>query len=815
MGSALSCLKSDDATANRAGRTTTGATGTTKTTTGGVKSKVENAGAKAAYKAEAAKDKVESVAKDAKHKAERKEDKVEDKIERKEEKLEAEKDETSMMGTETTDMNKTEILPVTDDTTITTPEEVSRDAPVEVVDEASTPTKPGMVAAGAIPMAAAPAVASHRSAGVDGDDDLDPEKLIIVDEGLPLSGTLSPVKAPQGEVYVPPKPSPQAIPVEQFWDVKIEGIDHQRPPVEEMLQDSVEKEPEAVDEVKAEDTPVVMGGGDLGDVQDEFEDARDGTDDPMTEDRELSGIGGAGIAPIALTTPSPVEKTVDDDSNVQNLKAKFEEAKDELPQAKALNKDIRDPVTGEMITIEEFKRRVKARGIVDENVKKYEEISDKSAKEKAELDAQKEALESARRKEKEDIGEKTVTDSAGESILERSGEETLATPNTTMQSSPRFSETPMESSETDKNSPMLTDDTKGLAPFGGAQMVENDPVSSLTDPVSRSENLREKQLSDTNQTSYSAGQETSAIEPSPVVGGFVSSTPNLAEGDLKEDITQPLQDTKTPLDSMTTASKPVDETRFSENPYEEKNQAPEVLGTEPIVDNDNTMMSNSSETDAPRNTLEAQPITPSAGKSLEAEDHGLLMAGGTGIPPSVESPVRESREPVENRQERDSVPVDSIENSGIDEKDNLMGSTTTSTTAEPLKTSSMRDSPTFTEEDKDLLSKEDPVLPIKDASQKGSEGPLGSGAVPTTKTGDSTKAPGSTQTGTTSLPKTTIPAGTTAVASSSSTPAKETQASDSSTGGILKSITRRLSSRDDPGRKSRVKEIAKRFSFKS
>lgn len=72
-------------------------------------------------------------------------------------------------------------------------------------------------------------------------------------------------------------------------------------------------------------------------------------------------------------------------------KEQFVDEEDKLPEAKELDSRVLDPVTGEMVSQDEFRNRVKTRGVVKDHVSKFEEEEVKAAKEKAEFEAQFEA----------------------------------------------------------------------------------------------------------------------------------------------------------------------------------------------------------------------------------------------------------------------------------------------------------------------------------------------------------------------------------------------------------------------------------------
>ena len=61
----------------------------------------------------------------------------------------------------------------------------------------------------------------------------------------------------------------------------------------------------------------------------------------------------------------------------------FETGDDTIPEAKKLDMDVKDPVTGDMVTLAEYRRRQseRAQGVVKEHVEKYESIDEKALKE--------------------------------------------------------------------------------------------------------------------------------------------------------------------------------------------------------------------------------------------------------------------------------------------------------------------------------------------------------------------------------------------------------------------------------------------------
>lgn len=107
--------------------------------------------------------------------------------------------------------------------------------------------------------------------------------------------------------------------------------------------------------------------------------------------------------PVAETVPETAASSID------TRRAMFEQTDgDELPEPKELKRDVHDPVTGEYITLSEYRQRQKerARGVVKEKIENFEAVDDKSAKEKAELAAieavRTEAIEKAEWKFKTD-----------------------------------------------------------------------------------------------------------------------------------------------------------------------------------------------------------------------------------------------------------------------------------------------------------------------------------------------------------------------------------------------------------------------------
>lgn len=113
--------------------------------------------------------------------------------------------------------------------------------------------------------------------------------------------------------------------------------------------------------------------------------------------------------PVAEDTVQP------EGPSILKRRAMFEQDSEELPQAKETVKDVHDPVTGEYITLTEYRRRQmeRAEGLVKERVEQYEDVDEAAAKEIAEFAAieavRTEAIEKTRWKFKNEVGKTDKT----------------------------------------------------------------------------------------------------------------------------------------------------------------------------------------------------------------------------------------------------------------------------------------------------------------------------------------------------------------------------------------------------------------------
>lgn len=78
-------------------------------------------------------------------------------------------------------------------------------------------------------------------------------------------------------------------------------------------------------------------------------------------------------------------------------RAAFDSSVDQLPDPKPVEQMVLDPVTGQMVSQEEFRQRVKTRGLVRHHVSKFENIDEKAARDRAKVQAQHEARAKSRK----------------------------------------------------------------------------------------------------------------------------------------------------------------------------------------------------------------------------------------------------------------------------------------------------------------------------------------------------------------------------------------------------------------------------------
>lgn len=103
-------------------------------------------------------------------------------------------------------------------------------------------------------------------------------------------------------------------------------------------------------------------------------------------------------------------------ASIDKRRAMFEQSNEELAQPKELSRDVHDPVTGEFITLAEYRKRQmeRAEGLVKERVEQYEDVDEATAQERAEFAAieatRTGAIEKTRWKFKKDGGDSEVTD---------------------------------------------------------------------------------------------------------------------------------------------------------------------------------------------------------------------------------------------------------------------------------------------------------------------------------------------------------------------------------------------------------------------
>ena len=135
----------------------------------------------------------------------------------------------------------------------------------------------------------------------------------------------------------------------------------------------VEEKAEGVDDVKEEEikSDAVVEETQVEDVVAPVEKETEPTPEDEDSD-EPTAIASEAI--ITTPTISPL---------ISARRHIFEMGDDTIPEAKDLLMDVKDPVTGDMVTLAEYRRRQseRAQGVVKVHVEKYESIDEKALKE--------------------------------------------------------------------------------------------------------------------------------------------------------------------------------------------------------------------------------------------------------------------------------------------------------------------------------------------------------------------------------------------------------------------------------------------------